>query len=85
MDTFRGVYIGKMESPFHIGRPRLDNIGWDWFPSLNKTMWARFLLETLLRDLVKLPNSQETKWQSNEKVSGAQEKGVGGTGEGCVS
>jgi hypothetical protein len=30
-----------------------------------------------------LPKRHQPKWRTNEKVSGAQEKGVGGTGEGC--
>jgi hypothetical protein len=50
---------------------------------LNKSLGAQFLLGSLFRNLAPLPISQETKWMTNDKVWGAQDKGVGGTGEGC--
>ena len=83
VDTFRGVYIAKVDSSSYIERPRLYKKRWVLLPCLDQILWVRVPLVTLFRDLVKIPNSQETKWKSNEKVSGAQEKGVGGTCEGC--
>ncbi len=70
---FRGHYIAKIANPCHKSLSPRRNTG-EWIPRLDNTLWVRFPLGPFFRNLVQLPNSQETERDVQWKKCGGHRK-----------
>ena len=76
------------EAVLHDCLPRLETIyGFDSRGSSDVRVTSLLMSSDvrIFRQFASLPKRQQPKRRTNEKVWGAQEKGVGGTGGGCES